>query len=239
MAEGTCCEDGCNKPLHARDRCNAHYRSRLAVEGRITVPASVIRGPIHGCWEWQGSLNEWGYAHTRIGPERRSVAIHRAVYEAIYGPFDPALLVCHKCDNPPCFRPDHLFLGDHAANMADMVAKGRGWGRHLLTYENVQEVRVLFQAGHRQIDIADRFGVSPGCIRSVLKGKSWGGPDLVTPARQARAERNRAMVAAYVAGETQADIARRVGLAAARVCAIIKETTAEAASPIASRVPPP
>ena len=75
------------------------------------------------CWPWTGPTTEKGYGRFSLG--HRTWRAHRLAYELTHGPFPPDLFVLHRCDNPPCVRPDHLFLGDHAANMADAVAKGR------------------------------------------------------------------------------------------------------------------
>lgn len=81
-----------------------------------------------GCWEWTGARTSFGYGVIQVG---RGIGIKRAhilSYETHYGPTG-GLFVLHRCDNPPCIRPDHLFLGDNAANMADMSAKGRSRGQ--------------------------------------------------------------------------------------------------------------
>ena len=76
-----------------------------------------------GCWEWQGVMHHSGYGCFK---ERgRFSYTHRASHEAFIGPLD-GMIVCHRCDNPKCCHPDHLFKGTHKENMADMKAKGRG-----------------------------------------------------------------------------------------------------------------
>jgi hypothetical protein len=85
-----------------------------------------IRGNVHvtdsDCWVWQGYRNEHGYG--RLWAPKRYV--HRAAYEAFVGPIPAGLNVLHRCDNPPCCNPAHLFLGTRADNARDMLAKGRG-----------------------------------------------------------------------------------------------------------------
>ena len=75
------------------------------------------------CWEWQGVMHRTGYGCFR--QHGKFQYAHRASYEAFHGPIGD-LLICHRCDNPKCIHPDHLFLGTHEENMADMKAKGRG-----------------------------------------------------------------------------------------------------------------
>ena len=80
-----------------------------------------------GCWEWQGARSASGYGSMFSASGGHHVA-HRVIWEDVNGPIPDGLWVLHRCDNPPCCRPDHLFLGTPADNTADMIAKGRGRG---------------------------------------------------------------------------------------------------------------
>lgn len=76
-----------------------------------------------GCREWTGHQNRWGYGETTW--RNRVWMVTRLAYAAQFGPFDPALEVCHTCDNPACFEFSHLWLGTHKENIHDSIAKGR------------------------------------------------------------------------------------------------------------------
>lgn len=90
-----------------------------------------------GCWEWTGPrYKAGGYGRLRLAG--RQVRAHRVAWELLHGPVPDGLNVCHHCDNPPCVRPDHLFLGTDKDNADDRDAKGR------------TGVRRGWQPGHRR-----------------------------------------------------------------------------------------
>jgi hypothetical protein len=131
----------------------------------------VLRG--EDCWEWQAARTTAGYG------EYRSTYAHRHAYELAVGPIPRGLFVLHHCDNPPCVRPDHLWLGTNADNMRDMVAKGRGLRGSAqpmakLTEPDIPEIRRLAASGMSRTEIGRRYGVTYTAISHVLAGRTWG-----------------------------------------------------------------
>ena len=79
----------------------------------------------NGCWEWTGSLDSSGYGAIKdTAPSKKNIRPHRYIMESL-GHNITGLSVLHKCDNPKCLNPDHLFVGTQTDNIRDMVAKGR------------------------------------------------------------------------------------------------------------------
>jgi hypothetical protein len=139
--------------------------------------ASVKKDP-RSCWEWQGHCKSGGYGYVRWrGPQQLA---HRVAWELEVGPIPEGLRVLHKCDNPPCVRPDHLFLGTQADNVADMVAKGRGRAPRgaananaKLSIEQVVEIRRRYADGEFQTALAREFGVSAGAVAGIVHRRRW------------------------------------------------------------------
>ncbi len=133
------------------------------------------------CWEWLGSVSKNGYG--QFGINNKVYYTHRAVYELIYGIIPKGLCVCHKCNNPPCCNPNHLFLGTARENSDKRDREGR-WrtgdycgekhGRSKLTEKNIMEIRTLYSTGkYFQRELGEMFGVSRTHIDRILGKRTW------------------------------------------------------------------
>lgn len=130
-----------------------------------------------GCWLWSGSRHPNGHGYAYL--DGRVTYAHRVAWMLTRGSIPDGINVCHKCDNPPCVNPDHLFLGTQADNMRDSAEKGRAAAgalkRSKLTPALVREVRTLLRAGWTQQKIADRLGtVTRSAIGLINQGRRWG-----------------------------------------------------------------
>lgn len=129
-----------------------------------------------GCWLWLGYKNPKGYGH--ISKDGHVTGAHRVSWELHFGPRPSGLLVLHKCDNPPCVRPSHLFLGTHLDNSRDKQKKGRGNigeknGLAKLTAANVKRIRVLNERGYSQRKMAQEFNVTQATVSRAASGVHW------------------------------------------------------------------
>lgn len=133
-----------------------------------------------GCWVWTGKkLN--GYGSVQKGGKQKYA--HRVSYQLFHSKNPGKKFVCHKCDNPVCVNPDHLFLGTQKDNIRDMSNKGRGRGQFLrgegnkntkLTEENIPIIRKQYKEGASLYRLGIDFGVSAKSISSIIQRESWG-----------------------------------------------------------------
>lgn len=127
-----------------------------------------------GCWEWVGATVRGGYGSLKIN--NKKIGAHRFSWELHNGPIPEGLMTLHKCDNPPCCRPDHLFIGTGSDNMQDRAAKGRDNAvatGAVLTELEVQEVLIELNMGRSQAEIAEMYGVTQTTISRILHGETW------------------------------------------------------------------
>lgn len=124
----------------------------------------------NGCWEWTGYRDKKGYGEFRIfGDNYRT---HRVAYLLTNGEIPNEMFVCHKCDNPPCCNPDHLFLGTNQDNMIDCILKERK-PNIKLTPALVKEIRAEFSNGIDRIALMEKYKISRTTLNSTLRGEKW------------------------------------------------------------------
>jgi len=129
------------------------------------------------CWEWHGWKDKDGYGSIRPDPYSHT-RTHRFSWMITYGNIPDGLQVLHKCDNPPCCNPKHLFLGTTQENTKDRDNKGRGikgegHHQHRLTNEQVDYIREHYLRDVKTRDLATMFGVSTTTIYNVAKRLQW------------------------------------------------------------------
>lgn len=146
--------------------------------------ALVSPEPMSGCWLWTGAPGD-GKPNGQYGRFRvrgRQLKAHRVAWLLFRGDIPDGQQVLHQCDNPVCVRPDHLFLGTNADNVADRVRKGRSGNEPhpgeshpmaKLTAEMVRVIRGLRKDGLGVHRLAQRFNVTPGHISEIINRKRW------------------------------------------------------------------
>lgn len=135
-----------------------------------------------GCWLWTGSTTRAGYGCLTF--RQRHYYAHRLAWSLANGEAVPqGHYICHRCDNPPCVRPEHLFLGTPTENALDCIRKGRArrvpvrGERNLkakLTEVMVCEARTRVMQGERKVDLAREYGVSQSALGEAVNGRTWG-----------------------------------------------------------------
>lgn len=138
----------------------------------------VDRADADGCWPFQ-SGSETRSGHRQIWNQGRMWLAHRLAWEFVHGAVPPGQCVLHRCDNPPCVRVDHLFLGTVADNNADRDRKGRHVALHnekhgsaRLTDAQIEAIRKLASADVPQHLIAAAVGISQSHVSLVHRGES-------------------------------------------------------------------
>lgn len=147
-----------------------------------------------GCWEWRGQKQRQGYG--QVGWAGKRYSAHRFAWLIMYGPIPDGQAVCHRCDNPGCVRPDHLYLATAVENTRDMIRKGRHvqgdrhWTRQhpdrvlkrfgeqnpaaKLTEEQVRDIRLRYSAGGVSMArLAAEFGVNPSTVFYIVRSVTW------------------------------------------------------------------
>jgi|Wag4MinimDraft_6_1082665.scaffolds.fasta_scaffold02228_9 hypothetical protein len=131
----------------------------------------------NGCIVFTGSRQASG--HGEIAYKGRKFRAHRLSYITHVGPIPQGMVICHKCDNPPCINPEHLFLGTQADNLKDARQKGRMKApnprgeRHGLAKLNAEKVAAIRSDQRTQREIAKEYGVHQTTIKNIKLNRTW------------------------------------------------------------------
>ncbi len=186
----TCSIEGCKKPHLSRGFCAMHYRRNHLYGDPLIVKLKQLHGATllerwehyvpergTGCWEWRGNRDTNGYGRLNIGDVPQLA--HRIAWELFRGPITSEEHICHRCDNPPCVRPEHLFKGDHTSNMADKmrkkrhrygVSRGVAHGGVKLTEDDVRAIRA---STLKLRELAEVYSISMTQASDIRRLKSW------------------------------------------------------------------
>lgn len=126
------------------------------------------------CWLWSAAKDKDGYGIFHCESKNRRA--HRISWELSNGKIKNNLLVLHKCDNPTCINPSHLFLGTTKDNVNDRVKKGRsGFGvTSKIDYKKAIKIRELFSKGvNTRKELAYKFSIHRRTVSDIISNKSW------------------------------------------------------------------
>lgn len=175
-----CSVEGCSAKVYAKGMCKLHYKRQWR-NGSPHVSRPCLHLPVEqkfwlyvskkeGCWEWGGYKDKDGYGKLRVGKTNRSA--HRISWELHHGEIPPSLFVLHKCNNPSCVRPDHLYVGDQFDNMRDRTVSGnapRGESHPNCKFSS-EVVSAVRSAGGTYRQISRIFGISESQVGNIKRG---------------------------------------------------------------------
>lgn len=161
-------------PAHY-SRCKLPYRRAPLAE---RFAEKFVKNAWTGCWEWIAARHKAGHGKFAVSSKDIQFA-HRVSWMLHRGDIPDGMWVLHKCDNPRCVNPEHLYLGDHAQNTADMVSRGRAnppkhqgkqvsWAK--LSVEAVMDIRTKRVSIN---EFAKIYGVGRATVHDAQSGKKW------------------------------------------------------------------
>lgn len=204
-----------------------------------------------GCWEWTGTRHNFGYG--QFGVDGGTMGAHRYSYKLHNDGIPDGAHICHKCNNPPCVNPDHLYAGSPKSNAQDAIEAGSfphegstksgEENRHShINNDDVRKMRERYaNSDVTYTELSDEYDISMGAVSRMIRGESYkdaGGPtDIDTHSRMARRgekantaklkESDVAEIRSVYSNEdiSMADLGDRYGVSASAVCSIVNHET--------------
>lgn len=162
---------GCRRKEISKDRASQPMFAENKLFNNRKIDAN-------GCWYWTGLKDRDDYGIVSIN--KKAWRVHRFSYTYWVGDIPFGMIVCHICDRPSCFNPDHLFLGSIKDNNNDRDTKGRGAkpkgslnARAILNEEQVLEIKAWLSVGVSCAQLSRFFRVSRPTIQYIKSGKTW------------------------------------------------------------------
>lgn len=150
-----------------------------SLEERLWRRVDRSGGP-DACWPWTGWRDADGYGRISLGGRNAGhIGTHRAALQTAIGPLADNMFACHRCDNPPCCNPAHLFAGTHADNVRDSASKGRAHGalgadhHRSKLHAHIAAIVTRLDAGEPKAAIARSYGVAKCAIQAIASGRSY------------------------------------------------------------------
>lgn len=214
----------CGAPITRRRFCSKRcaYGGEFREEYLYRMLSTASPDPLSPCLEWPYGTDSGGYGH--FGVDGRLEAVHRLAYEYANGKLLDGECALHRCDNPPCFLPAHLFKGSKADNNADKTAKGRARhdavpGMTKLTAEQTLEIRRRWIPNNNSSELAKEFGVSRTHLFKVAIGEArtmvdGGAPNgyVKKPKKLLTEEQKNSIRERYVPYSNNSELAKEYGV---------------------------
>lgn len=178
----TCSVRGCENKKHAKGFCQFHYR-RFWATGSTEVKRPCLRGTVeerfwnhvkkgkkNECWEWEGFTDKDGYGKMRT--EGTNEGVHRVSFRIHGGNIPKGMKVLHKCNNPPCCNPNHLYCGNQTQNMQDRIKAGNfkyGQDHHNSVISD-ETVKMIKEDTGTYKFLAEKYGCSASQVGNIKRG---------------------------------------------------------------------